>query len=69
MYHVHCVCGYSIESKATILACAQCRRLIVIEWPTRDNVVNRPEIVRGLKLCGQFESAPTGSIGEEQSTT
>ena len=69
MYHVDCVCGYSIESKATILACAHCQRVIVIEWPACDNALDRAAILRGLKLWSQFESAATGSIGEEQSTT
>ena len=69
MYHVDCICGHPIESKATILACVHCQRVIGIEWPARDNTANRPRVIHGLKLCNQLESAPTDSIGEEQSTT
>lgn len=69
MYCVDCICGHPIESEASVLTCAHCQRVIVIEWRARDNSIDRPAIIRGLKFYGRFESAPTGSIGEEQSTT
>lgn len=69
MYWVDCICGHPIESKATILSCAHCQRVIIIEWPAWDNTVDRPVITCGLKFYDRFESAPTGSIVEEQSTT
>jgi hypothetical protein len=69
VYYVDCICGHPIESEAIMLICSHCQRLIVIDWPARGNTVDRPPSIHGLKLCSQFESAPTGSISEEPSTS
>ncbi len=67
MYYVDCICGHPIESKATILTCAHCQRVMVIEGPARDNTADRAVIIRGLKLCGEFESAATEATTQKRS--
>jgi hypothetical protein len=36
LYCVECICGYYIESETNTLICPGCQRLVVIEWPGKE---------------------------------
>jgi hypothetical protein len=43
LYCVECICGYYIESETNTLICPGCQRLVVIEWPGKEEQDERAE--------------------------
>jgi hypothetical protein len=43
LYCVECICGYYIESETNTLICPGCQRLVVIEWPGKEEQAERSE--------------------------
>ncbi len=46
LYCVECICGCYIESETNTLICPGCQRLVVIEWPGKE------EVRRSTLTCG-----------------
>ena len=43
LYCVECICGYYIESETNTLICPGCQRLVVIEWPGKEDQTESSE--------------------------
>lgn len=43
LYYVECICGYHIESETNTLICPGCQRLVVIEWPGKEEQTESSE--------------------------